>query len=110
MRIPCLAALLCWLSACASLHDEHEREIPLADVPAAARAAAEQAVPGIRLVEAEVDEEHGRLVYVLEGIVNGREYEIEVTPEGEVLEIEEEGPADEDDDEDDEGDDGEDDD
>jgi hypothetical protein len=86
MRIPCLAALLCWLSACASLHDEHEREIPLADVPAAARAAAEQAVPGIRLVEAEVDEEHGRLVYVLEGI------------------------ADEDDDEDDEGDDGEDDD
>jgi hypothetical protein len=65
------------------------REIPLSDVPVAARAAAEGAVPGIRLTEAEVEEEQGRLVYELEGVLDGMEHEIEVTAEGEVLEVEE---------------------
>jgi hypothetical protein len=91
MRVFGLALLLCCSVSCASLCScsEDEREIPLSDVPAAARAAAEGAVPGIRLTEAEVEEEQGHLVYELEGVLDGKEYEIEVTAEGEVLEVEE---------------------
>ncbi|MHC5209852.1 MAG: PepSY domain-containing protein [Planctomycetota bacterium] len=90
MRLLSLVLLICCAISCASLHaHDDEREIPLSDVPAAARAAAEHAVPGIRLTEAEVEEEDGRLVYEIEGVANGKEYEIEVTADGEVLEIEE---------------------
>lgn len=66
-----------------------DKEIDLAEVPAAARAAAEAAVEGIRITGAEIEEEDGRMVYELEGEANGKEYEIEVTAEGEVLEVEE---------------------
>ena len=66
-----------------------DREIDLAEVPAAALAAAEAAVEGIRITEAEVEEEDGRMVYELEGKAGGKEYEVEVTAEGEVLEVEE---------------------
>ena len=66
-----------------------DKEIDLAEVPAAALAAAEAAVEGIRITEAEVEEEDGRMVYELEGKANGKEYEIEVTADGEVLEVEE---------------------
>jgi hypothetical protein len=98
MRILSVALLLCCSLACASHRRHHEREIPLSDVPAAARLAAELAVPGIRLTEAEVEMEDGRLVYELEGVVDGLEYEIEVTAEGEVLEVEGPGADDDDDD------------
>jgi hypothetical protein len=99
MRVLSLALLLCCSVACASLGTccDDEREIPLADVPAAARAAAEQAVPGIRLTEAEVEEEDDRRVFVLEGVLDGKEYEIEVTADGTVLEVEPSGDADHDD-------------
>ncbi len=66
-----------------------DKEIDLAEVPAAAMAAAQAAVEGIRITEAEVEEEDGRMVYELEGKAGGKEYEIEVTAEGEVLEVEE---------------------
>jgi uncharacterized membrane protein YkoI len=100
MRILGLAVLLYCSVSCASMCSsaEDEREIPLSEVPAAARAAAEGAVPGIRLTEAEVEEEGGRLVYELEGVADGKEYEIEVTAEGEVLEVEEAGDDDDEDD------------
>jgi uncharacterized membrane protein YkoI len=98
--------LLCCSVACASLHAHHdEHEIPLTDVPAAALAAAERAVPGIRLTEAEVETEGGRLVYELEGFLDGKEYAIEVTADGDVLEVEVEVEVAGDDDEEDEDDD-----
>ena len=65
-----------------------EESIPLADVPAAAIAAAEAAVEGLQITAAEVEVERGQTVYELEGTVDGTEYEIEVTADGQVLEIE----------------------
>ena len=65
-----------------------EESIPLADVPAAAIAAAEAAVEGLQIASAEVEVERGQTVYELEGTVDGTEYEIEVTADGQVLELE----------------------
>jgi hypothetical protein len=64
---------------------EHELEIPLSSVPQKVRAAAEKAVPGIKLSEAEVE---SVLAYELTGAAQGKRYEIEVTSEGQVLEAE----------------------
>ena len=84
-------ALAC-LVGCESLESlfEKEKEIPLSEVPQAALTAAEGAVEGITLTEAETEEEDGQTVYILEGAAAGKEYEIEVTADGKVLEVEEE--------------------
>ncbi len=88
------------LAGCGPLAElfDGERSIPLSEVPAPALEAARAAVEGIVLTEAEVEEEDGQLVSEIEGRANGIEYEIEVTAEGEVLEIEKEGEEDEEDD------------
>jgi len=87
-----MAVLLIALAGCASMREcmNGEKSIPLSEVPAAARDAATAAVEGIVLTEAEVEKEDGQLVYELEGKVGEKEYEIEVTADGKVLEIEEE--------------------
>ena len=83
-----------------------ETEIPLDEVPDAVVRAAMEAVPGIELVSAEIEEENGETLYELEGMLDGERYEIEITPEGDVIEIE----KGEDDDDDEIGDEGEEDD
>jgi len=92
-------ALTCILG-CASLESafEDEKEIPLSQVPEVAVEAAQQAVESITLTEAEVEEEDGRTVYVLEGTADGTEYEIEVTADGKILEVEQENVDDDEDD------------
>ena len=89
--------LICGVG-CATLDDlfENEKEVPLSEVPAAAVTAAKGAVAGIELTEADVEKEDGRMVYDIEGTANGKEYTIEVTAEGEVLEVEEETEEDDD--------------
>ncbi len=91
--------LICGLG-CASLDDlfEQEKEVPLSEVPQEALEAAQGAVDGITITEAEMEKEDGETVYVFEGEANGKEYEIEVTPEGKVLEVEEETEDDDDED------------
>ena len=69
---------------------ENEKEIPLDKVPTAVLEAAQKAVPGIELTEAEVERTIKGLVYEIEGTLDGNEYEIEVSSDGKVLEIEEE--------------------
>ena len=81
---------------------EKEEEIPISKVPKEVLKAAQKAVPGIKLTEAEVEKTKKGLVYDLEGTVDGKEYEIEVSAAGKVLEIEQEGEDDKDDDEDEE--------
>jgi hypothetical protein len=51
--------------------------------------AANKAVPGGEVTGVVEEEEDGQLVYEVQKSVNGVNYEIEVTAEGEVLEIEE---------------------
>ena len=76
---------------------ENEKEIPLDKVPTTVLEAAQKAVPGIELTEAEVERTIKGLVYEIEGTLDGKEYEIEVSSDGKVLEIEDD---DDDDDED----------
>lgn len=82
-----LLLLIALLAACAGF--EKETEIPLTDVPEPVMTAALGAVPGIVIEEAEVEEENGETVYELSGSAGDREYEIEVSASGEVLEVEE---------------------
>jgi uncharacterized membrane protein YkoI len=82
-----------------------EIELALEDVPQKVTDAALEAVPGIRLVAAEAEQEGGRLLYEVEGIAEGTLYEIELTADGEVIEVEldDDDSEDEDDDEDGDG-------
>ena len=66
-----------------------EQEISLDKVPATVIQAAENALPGIRFTEAEIELEDGVEVYELEGEREGKQFEIEVTGDGTILEIEE---------------------
>ena len=88
---------------CATFDDlfENDKEVPLSEVPPAAIEAAQGAVDGITLTEADVETEDGQTVYDIEGTANGKEYTIEVTGEGKVLEVEEETEDDGDEAEDD---------
>lgn len=85
----------------ATLLADDEKEIALEDVPKKVREAAENAVKGIKLSEAEVETEDGKTVYELEGTVDGKEYEIEVDEDGKVLEVEQSDDDDDDDKDDD---------
>ena len=96
--------LICGLG-CASLDElfEKEKDVPLSEVPQEALKAAQGAVDGITITEAETEKEDGETVYIFDGELNGKEYEIEVTSEGKVLEVEEEAEDAEEDAEQDEG-------
>ncbi len=106
MKSWCLIVVLLLTCAlgCASvksmLGGEDDKEVPLSEVPTPALQAAQGAVDGVILTEAEMDEEDGRTVYDIEGTANGVEYEIEVTADGKVLEVEQEDDDDGDDDDD----------
>lgn len=84
--------------------DDGEEKIPLDQVPANVKNAAQAALPGLVLEEAERETEDGTVVYSLQGTADGEEYEVEVSAAEKVLEIEKEDD-DEDDDNDDEDDD-----
>lgn len=68
--------------------DESEEEIALDAVPAAVLTAARAAVPGITLSSAEREVEHGATHYCVHGTAAGERVEVEVSPAGDVLEIE----------------------
>ena len=73
-----------------------DEKIPLAKVPKNVLQAAEKAVAGIKLTEAKVEKKADGLVYDLEGTVGDKEYEIEVSAAGKVLEVEQEAVENED--------------
>jgi uncharacterized membrane protein YkoI len=73
---------------------EKEKEIAISQVPQTVIAAAEKAVPGIKLTEAEVQKTEKGLVYEVEGSVDGQEYEITISESGEVLKVVQENDAD----------------
>jgi hypothetical protein len=91
VRYCVIGLVLVCLVGCESLESvfEKEKEVPLSQVPEQVVAAAESAVEGITLTEAEMEEKDGQTVYELEGTANGKEYEIEVTADGKVLDVEE---------------------
>lgn len=81
--------------------DEGEEMVALEDLPAAVRAAVQAAAPGGQLLEAEKETEDGAVVYEVEvRLADGRLVDITVTPDGQVLEIEDEDEDEADDDDD----------
>ena len=86
-----------------------EEEISLDEVPPHVLQAALAAVPGLVIEEAELETEQGVTVYCLEGNAGGETAEVEVTPDGRVVEVEhgddDEDEGDDDDDDDEAGDD-----
>ncbi len=84
--------------------DDDEVAIAVDQLPAAVRAAALAAVPGLVIEEAARETQNGITIYDVEGEAHGKEFELEITDAGKVLEVEE------DTDDDDEGDDEKDDD
>ena len=76
------------LTGCMTTQDE-ETTVPISEVPAPVLEAAREAVKDIELTEAEMEEEDGQLVYEIDGRANGKDYSIEVTADGNVLEVEE---------------------
>ena len=75
-----------------------EKEIPLNEVPDVVLKAAQKAVPGIELTEAEVEKTTKGVVYEIEGTLDSKKYEIELSSDGKVLEIEEDEEDEEDED------------
>jgi len=60
-----------------------DKDIPLSEVPEKIKKLAEKAVKGIKLTEAEI--EGGN--YELEGYAGKDKYEIKITPEGKIIEV-----------------------
>ena len=74
------------ISSAALGQQEKEQKIDLAKVPAAVRRAADMAAPGVTWHHAS---QETKTIYELTGKnAHGREVEVEVTPEGEVIEVE----------------------
>jgi uncharacterized membrane protein YkoI len=64
-----------------------EKELALSEVPSNILAAATNAVSQIELEEASLIGEGVEAVYELEGVVDGTPFEIYVTPDGEILKV-----------------------
>ena len=88
---------------------ESDEKVALDQVPAAVKAAAEQAVKDIQLTEAEKETKKGVVIYELKGKVGDKTYEIKVGADAKVIKVkeakkddkEEDGDDDDDDDKDD---------
>ena len=74
--------------------EDDEIDIPLAEIPANVLAVVRRAVPGavVKRAEVEIEEFRGREQVVFEVTVEkgGHEIEVEVTPQGERVEVERE--------------------
>lgn len=88
---------------------DKDDKIPLSEVPDVVLTAAQNAVEGIEITEAEIEKTGEGIIYELEGTADGKIYEIEVSPDGKIIEVEQEGAEDQDKDKDDDDDEDEDD-
>ena len=78
------------LTSCSENEEEAEVEIPVPAVPAKVISAAENALPGIEITEAEIERHEEDVVYELEGSLDGKKVEIEIHPDGTIKKVEEE--------------------
>jgi hypothetical protein len=88
MSLLSLGMLIAVTGACSRSPSGEER-VSLDKVPAAAKAAADKAIPGVRWEKAEKEREHGKLVYELKGSdPKGKEVKVEVSPDGKQVTVE----------------------
>jgi len=84
----CLIISLAALSL-SSCNDDDKDDISLTEVPANIVTIVQDTLPGITLKSAEKEIKDGIVIYELEGsLINGNEYEIEISETGTVIKIE----------------------
>jgi uncharacterized membrane protein YkoI len=85
----CLMITLAALSLSACNDDDDKDDIPLTEVPVNIVTIVQNTLPGISLKSAEKEVKDGVVIYELEGsLINGNEYEIEISETGTVIKIE----------------------
>ena len=91
LRIMLAVSMIACLAGCACIKSAFKegKDVPLSSVPAAVNQAAVGVVKGLVLIRAEVEQEKGRTTYELKGKADGKEYKLEVTAEGRVIEFKE---------------------
>jgi uncharacterized membrane protein YkoI len=62
------------------------QKLSLEQVPAPVRATAERETKGGHIKEIEQDHEGGQLIYEVEFTLDGKEYELDIAPDGKLLE------------------------
>lgn len=62
-----------------------EVAITVADLPAAVRATIDKEIPGATLNKIEKEEENGKVLYDIEGKLNGKDVEMDIAADGKVL-------------------------
>jgi len=77
-----LAALVIGPMQITAEEDEHEESVTLKQVPAAVRATLERESTGGKIKKIEKENKHGKLIFEADIIIDGKEYETEVTPDG----------------------------
>ena len=82
----------------ARAEDEHEEEVTLDQVPAAVKATILREAAGGRITEIERETKDGKTAYEAEFMLDGKEIEIKVAPDGTLLHREVEGEGDDEDD------------
>jgi hypothetical protein len=88
MSLLSLGMLIAVTGACSRSPPGTER-VSLDKVPAVAKAAADQAIPGVRWVKAEKEREHGKMVYELKGRDSNHKWvRVKVSPDGTKVTVE----------------------
>ena len=84
LRNAIMVAAAALLPAGAALADE---DIPIDQLPPAVIKAIEARFPGAKIEEAERDTRDGRPLYEVEIEVNGDDKELKITPDGQIIDI-----------------------
>ena len=88
LKTPAMATLTVSL-LCACSNKDNGINIPVSEVPGNIITIVQNTLPGISLTEAEKKVKKDVVIYELEGkLINGKEYEIEITDSGTILKIE----------------------
>ena len=89
---------ICVFTLAAWAGDEHEEQVTLEEVPAAVKATILKESAGGKITEIERETQNGKTTYEAEFLLDGREIEIEIAPDGTLLsrEVEDEGDDDDD--------------
>lgn len=82
-------AVISTMTLIACTDKDNDIDIPLSEVPANVITIVQNTLPGISLTEAEKEVNKDIVIYELEGkLIDGKEYEIEITESGTILKIE----------------------
>jgi len=72
--------------------DAEEKEIPVSELPSAITAAIQDTLPDFKITGAKIESEEDLITYEIDGIYHNTEFEIEVSSNGRIIEIDEEKP------------------